>query len=85
MYPSSVYGAGSGVIAATTVQCNGNEKNLTECILLLSQFFASHFFDVGVKCFNETGTNEIVMHFFYCVCFFFGQVGIVIVCKEAQG
>ena len=53
-YPSYIYGQGLGPILLSQVDCKGNENNLTECSLTPSDAFLFHFFDTGVKCFNET-------------------------------
>ena len=42
----------------SNLRCDGDEKNLTECSYFSFPFFESHFFDAGVKCFNDTGKDN---------------------------
>ncbi len=54
IYPSYIYGQGVGPVVASEIYCKGNEKNLTECSIVPSDVFSYHYYDVGIKCFNET-------------------------------
>ncbi len=54
IFPSTTYGQGSGPVVATSIKCTGREQNISECDIS-SNLFASHFYDMGVKCFKEEG------------------------------
>ena len=56
LFNSSYYGEGTGPIVYNGLNCDGSESKLEECDLSDVPYYTTHFYDVGIKCY-EKGTN----------------------------
>ena len=56
LFNSSYYGEGTGPIVYNGLNCDGSESRLEECPTTVVPYNTTHFYDVGIKCY-EKGIN----------------------------